>query len=270
LIEGKPKKHNLFVAFSEKTTLITISNGIVNQLTYKVMKRLFLFISVSTACLVAFSGCKKDEDPENNLLISSDFVDSKDGWQAGFAEYDGDSEGIYELEEELAMLPEPLDQSKRAYKVSGMNRSDDLFMYLKRKVTGLEPNTRYKASFDVQLASSARSGGIGAGGAPGEGVGIGIGVTSIEPVATANDDNFYEMNIDKINQCCTDGEDMKVIGNVANGTDEYVYKLIDRNGEFAGQTDAEGNLWLIIGTDSGFEGLTTLYYNNIEVKLEKQ
>ena len=137
------------------------------------------------------------------------------------------------------MLPEPLDQSKQAYKVSGMNRSDDLFMYLKKKVTGLKPNTRYKASFEVQLASSARIVGIGAGGAPGEAVGIGVGVTSMEPVAAANEENFYEMNIDKIQQCCTDGTDMKVIGNVANGTDEYVYKLIDRSGDFYGQTDAD-------------------------------
>lgn len=57
-----------------------------------------------------------------------------------------------------------------------MNRSDDLFMFLKKQLTDLKPLTSYKINFDIQLASNAISGGIGAGGAPGEGVGIGAGL----------------------------------------------------------------------------------------------
>ncbi|MCD4693477.1 MAG: T9SS type A sorting domain-containing protein, partial [Calditrichales bacterium] len=33
-------------------------------------------------------------------------------------------------------------------------------------------------------------------------------------------------------------------------------------------TDAGGEVWLIIGTDSGFEATTTLYYNKIDVTFE--
>ena len=35
-----------------------------------------------------------------------------------------------------------------------------------------------------------------------------------------------------------------------------------------GKADDDGTLWLILGTDSGFEGLTTLYYDEITVVLE--
>ena len=34
--------------------------------------------------------------------------------------------------------------------------------------------------------------------------------------------------------------------------------------------DSSGELWLVVGTDSGFEATTTIYYNLIKVKLEKQ
>lgn len=218
--------------------------------------------------LFMIHSCKKDDNPGNQeQTIASDFSAGKDGWIAGFADYNADQEESYELQEGLSPLPAPLDKNREAYLLSGMNRSDDLFMYLKRQVSGLKPNMGYQIDFNVQLASDARDGGVGAGGAPGEAVGLGVGATVIEPVAMPNDDNFYEMNLDKINQCCTDGKDMVVIGNVANGGDVYEYKTIERKGSYMATSDAEGNLWLIVGTDSGYEGRTSLYYTLIEIRL---
>ena len=34
--------------------------------------------------------------------------------------------------------------------------------------------------------------------------------------------------------------------------------------EFNGKTDAKGEVWVIIGTDSGYEAETTLYYTSIK------
>jgi len=233
------------------------------------MKRLFFFSLFIFIITFSFNACKKDKSSNDRLLVSSDFKSGKDGWQAGFSEYNGDHEDIYELEEGLAMLPAPLDESKQAYRISGMNRSDDLFMYLTKKVNGLKPKTRYRATFALKIASDAVSGGVGAGGAPGESVGIGVGLTIAEPISTPDENNFYKMNIDKIQQCCTDGKDMVVIGDVANGTSENVYTLIDRTGEFSAVTDEDGSLWITVGTDSGFEGKTTLYYSQIDVLFDE-
>ena len=222
------------------------------------------------SCLALSSllpACKKDRDPKTELIIDSDFSDGKQGWIAGFAEYNGDNVATYELEEGLAILPSPLDASRQAYRISGSNRSDDLFMYLKKHIEGLKPLARYRAIFTLEIASNAPSGGVGAGGAPGEGVGVGVGLTIQEPLSAPDANNFYKMNIGKFNQCCTNGEDMVVIGNVANGESDYGYKLISRNGEFTAPVDAEGGVWLIVGTDSGFEGITTLYYSRIRVEL---
>src|SRR5690606_5315235 len=223
----------------------------------------------ATSILLFFISCEKDEGSGSPKTVYSDFSNGEDGWQAGFSEYNGDNVESYELEHGIAPLPPPLDETKMAYRISGMNRSDDLFMYLTKRVQGLEPGVTYKGRFTIQIASDARSGGVGAGGAPGESVGLGIGLTVDQPTSIPDEDNFYRMNIDKIQQCCTDGDDMAIIGNVANGKSEYVYTFIERTGEFSATTDHQGVLWIIIGTDSGYEGKTTLYYAGIEVILEK-
>lgn len=224
----------------------------------------------SVLILLSASSCEKDTDGgQPTVTIRTDFSQGGDGWQAGFSEYNGDYVESYEQEEGIAPLPPPLDENQSAYRISGMNRSDDLFMYLTKRVQGLQPNTTYTGTFTIQLASDAPSNGVGAGGAPGESVGLGIGLTVSQPVSSPDEDNFYTMNIDKIQQCCTDGRDMTVIGNVANGTYENTYTLIERIGEFTATTDHQGVLWLIVGTDSGYEGKTDLYYTRIEVVLEK-
>ena len=225
-----------------------------------VFQRMVLIATLYAALL----SCEKDENAE--IQINDNFASGKQGWTASFAEYSGNNAETYELEEGLAQLPAPLDSSRQSYRISGSNRSDNLFMFLKKRADGLKPSTKYRAAFTVEIASNAPDSGIGAGGAPGESVGVGIGMTLIEPVATPDNNNFYQMNIDKINQCCTDGKDMKVIGNLANGDSAYVYKLITRTGEFTATTGDDGKLWLIVGTDSGYEGVTTIYYTNIRVR----
>ncbi|HWK58568.1 MAG TPA: hypothetical protein VNQ80_14595 [Parapedobacter sp.] len=232
------------------------------------MRRLLLFNGVCIL-LSIFASCVKNDGTDRTINIHSDFSEGKDGWEAGFSEYNGDNEESYELEEGLAPLPPPLDEGQSAYRISGMNRSDDLFMYLTKRMQGLKPNMRYHGHFTVKLASNARTGGVGAGGAPGESVGIGIGITVDKPISVADEDNFYRMNIDKIQQCCTDGTDMVVIGDVANGTEDEVYTIIERTGEFSAETDHQGVLWLTVGTDSGYEGRTALYYTGIDVVLQE-
>jgi hypothetical protein len=47
----------------------------------------------------------------------------------------------------------------------------------------------------------------------------------------------------------------------------YVSLTVEHTHTFTAQADAEGNLWLLVGTDSGFEGLTALYFQQIDVRL---
>ncbi|MBA4851938.1 hypothetical protein [Emticicia sp. BO119] len=228
------------------------------------MKKIVLSL-VSVAILFS---CTKEETTTPQLSLNDQFNVSTTGWSADFADYPVGEETFYELSTKKdAKLPAPLDTLKKGFRVSGNNHSDDLFMFLTKKMTGLKASQTYKGTFEVEFASNAPDGSVGVGGSPAESVYMGIGLTSIEPKKVANTTTkSYEMNIKKMQQA-TSGQDMKVIGNIANGTTENKYKIIKRTGEFTGKSDANGNLWVIVGTDSGFEATTTLYYTGVKVNL---
>ncbi len=197
------------------------------------------------------------------------FAIGPEGWTPGFADLPVDhDQSIYELDRGYRLLPEGLDG--RGMYLQGHNRSDDLFMYLKTQVGGLRPNTTYAVSVSIDLATNVPAGLIGIGGSPGESVFVKAGASTVEPIAEEGDNRHLRMIIDKGNQA-RGSEDMVVIGNVANPDvlrDEYRIKTLDNSDQpLTVDTDGEGRVWLIVGTDSGFEGLTSLYYAGIYYKL---
>jgi hypothetical protein len=210
--------------------------------------------------------------PEQEVKIYSVsyfFKDSLSGWQGDFSDYPVDTAG-YRLRAELDTLPYNLnaDSTKKAIQLSGIDSAGDLFMFIKRKVSGLRKNTTYEILFNVRLASNAPTGEVDGGGVPGENVYLKVGASTIEPEKEIVEDS-YQLNIDKGNQS-EDGENMIFIGNIAVAvTTPQKYALIVKNnnslnGIYATTNDA-GELWLIVGTDSDFEGQTTLYYTQIDV-----
>ncbi len=223
-------------------------------------------IAVVTVVL-GLSCTKEDEVDWAFRIIDHNFNSSTTDWIGGFADYPEGVEEDWGFSVAHAFLPAPLDTTKKGVRISGSNHSDDLFMYLTRKVSQLRPNQTYKGTFDVEFATNAAEESMGVGGSPAHSVYMGIGLTSVEPKKVLDStDGHYRMNISKIQQA-GDGDDMKVIGDVSNGKSEAEYTLITHTGEFTGKTDNDGNLWIIVGTDSGFEAVTTLYYTRIRVEL---
>lgn len=198
------------------------------------------------------------------------FAVDNQGWTGGFADYEKDSEAIYELQFNHSTLPAPLDQNDGAVRISGNNRSDDLFMFMKTKLTALDANATYKINFTIEFASNAADGMIGAGGAPGESVTIKAGAVDYEPIVQEDENGYIRMNINKGNQTGS-GTNMIAIGDFSNDSDEAVYRLktVGNTTPFQARADENGTLWLIIGTDSGYEGTTTIYYNTVTVDLQK-
>ena len=199
-----------------------------------------------------------------------DFENDYEGWMVGFADLPTDyDQSIYELHHEHRTLPHGLEGS--GIYVQGHNRSDDLFMFLKRQVDGLRPDTVYAVSMSVGLATNVSAGLVGIGGSPGESVFVKAGASTTEPLVVEGSNQHLRMNIDKGNQA-RPGESMVVLGNVAHpqvANREYRIKTLDNTAmHLRVTTDGEGRVWLIVGTDSGFEGLTTLYYASIDYSLE--
>ena len=62
------------------------------------------------------------------------------------------------------------------------------------------------------------------------------------------------------------------LGDVSITSDQYVYKLINRKKSSDANvvvTDKNGKLWAVVGTWSGFEGISTLYYTRVKFTLTK-
>jgi len=198
-----------------------------------------------------------------------DFSTDYDGWSGDFADYPVADSIFYELEFKRTTLPAPLNTSKNALMIKGNNHSDDLFMFIKRKITGLSPNKIYKLLIDIELASSVPTHAVGIGGAPGESVYLKAGASLVEPQKVESG-GFYLMNIDKSNQV-SPGIDMDTLGHIGVTDTTSVFTLIKRTNAahlFTISTDDAGTVWVCIGTDSGFEGTTTLYYNKITLSFD--
>ncbi len=204
-----------------------------------------------------------------------DFSKDMQGWQTGFADCPAGNPPSYELVAALKPLPKELGQSGTGLYFHGNNHSDDLFMFMTRqlhKSDGIVAGQSYSMSYKVSLASNAPSNCSGIGGAPGESVYVKVGGASTEPKALPeNQGEFLRMNVN-IGSQSQSGSAATVIGNLANGvpcTSPPRFTKIIRSGahKIPVIADARGNIWLLIGTDSGYEGRTGIYYQKVDVSL---
>ncbi|MBA2660700.1 MAG: hypothetical protein H0U74_00270 [Bradymonadaceae bacterium] len=232
------------------------------------------------------AACNDNDDPpsgDDTLTFSYDFRDGEQGWQADYSDYSVGMEQSLAFRSELEALPEELERDGTGFYFHSRNVSDDIFMFLKRRLgpdDGIVANTSYALSYRILFASNAASGCVGIGGAPGESVFMKAGATDEEPEAVLVEDDGLEqirMSVDKGNQR-QDGPAASFVGDVANpipceevnGLDDAPYVAIEREHvhDHSVTSTEDAELWLLVGTDSGFEGVNTLYYLEIDVRLE--
>jgi hypothetical protein len=234
------------------------------------MKKMRMFGVLLLAA--GFYSCSISDDngnPDPVEVGEFTFEQTDGGWTGGLADYGKDIDtASIEFKFKRSALPKAIDTTRYGLMLQSHNRSDDMFMFLKRKVTGLLANQTYKVYYEIDLGTSYPENSVGIGGSPGSSVYLKAGASDKEP-SKVLDGNFYKFNLDKGEQS-TGGKELALLGNVANGLTDYAYKLVQRDNltkPVEATTDANGTLWLCIGTDSGFEGLTVLYYDRIKVTL---
>lgn len=241
------------------------------------MKKLKIFFR-SAIFLVAVFAATQAAAVAQAIELDYDFHRGTLGWTAGFADYPPNAGTGYELDWGIRYMPRKLTRvPRRGFYIQGHNRSDDLFMFLKRRLAfedGITPNQTYRVEYVITFASNAPSGCFGIGGAPGEHVALKAGASSIEPLAVMQPNGYLRMNVDKGNQS-VGGPAASVAGNIANGIPceqalpDSPFVLIQRSHVHTTDVTASSNgeLWLLVGTNSGFEGMTRLYYQRIRVRL---
>jgi hypothetical protein len=187
-----------------------------------------------------------------------------------FSDYPKDEETFYELTSAYENLPSTFSEMK-GWKLSGSNRSDDLFMAIKIPVNGLLSAILYKATLTVDIVTNVSKNCAGIGGAPGESVFVKLAASIDEPSNELDNDDMYRINIDIGNQSQSGTEGL-VVGNVANsiecGADEvYEKKTLSMTQSIDVMSDNDGKMWLTVGFDSGYEGITEVFITKLSANI---
>ena len=238
--------------------------------------RIFRIILMIVFSVLLLTGCQRSTTVTGPFIFN--FDQNTEGWIGGFSDLPVDhAEQGYDVEFKHSEIPVTGKESGGLL-LKGNNHSDDLFMYVLRAFDSqnqLKAGTVYSVTLSFDMATNVPPGMMGIGGSPGESVYIKAGVVNVEPKSvadTSGNNGFYRMNIDIGNQS-NSGQDMSVIGDAAKGAGEgqedesFQYKSFEL--EFRVATDEIGKLWVIIGADSGFEGISQLYFDNISVTFTK-
>lgn len=232
---------------------------------------LFLLLTTTTEAQTRRRSVRPPVGPET-VVIADDFRSGARGWEAGFSDYSPLNDDM-DLQSGIRPLPPEIGMGT-GFLLNGHNRSDDLFMFLKKRLTaadGIRAGQRYIASFQIVVASRAGSNCAGIGGQPGESVFLKAGATGEEPRVELRN-NYYTLSADKGGQALG-GPAASVAGNIANnsalcsGNAPFLSIVRNHRHNALVTASANGELWLLAGTDSGFEGLTTLYYQSITATL---
>lgn len=229
------------------------------------------------------AGCGLLDLIGNERVLSFDFRNDLQGWEAGVADYPLVQQNNLQFQAALRDLPDELGIEGSGFRVQSFNTPDDLFTFIKRRLTvldGIRAGETYLVSYSILLASNAPSGCVGTGGSPGDSVYLKAGASQIEPDRVLSQSGLeFIPNIDVGDQA-TGGDGASLVGTIANGVpcdlipdlEDAPYVLLLREHEHPQEVtaNANGELWLVIGVDSGYESLTALYYVRIDVTLTRQ
>ena len=252
------------------------------------MKKGFLLLLIGAVLTASLAGCSnqkgvsdnesgisapsepaKDNSKDENGKPSTlrfDFEDGDHGFVPIFSDYPN-SEGVeefYEMRHEHGEIP--ISGAGKGLFISGNNHSDDLFMGYFKKIDGLAAGQNYEFNIKFKIATNVPGGMFGVGGSPGESVYVKSGIAAVKPENSVDDTGHFRLNIDGGHQG-ESGKDMSVVGFIAkqdeknpDGYDFNIYELTA-----AASANENGELYLIIGTDSGFESTTAYYIDDVEL-----
>lgn len=194
-----------------------------------------------------------------------DFEKDDNSFTPIFADYPAGSgvDNFYELKHEWTTSPT---KDGKALFLSGNNHSDDLFMGYYKEIGGLTAGQLYEFQVSFRLATDVKGGMIGVGGSPGSSVYVKGGITAEHPQRSANEQNNYRLNIDKGNQGAG-GRDMLLLGNLEKEDEQHPGEYEWKDFKFTMQAKANenGSVYLILGSDSGFEATSSYYLDDISV-----
>lgn len=236
------------------------------------MKKAILML-VTVVLLLSIVACTQQIEPTPTTTPSTkpiekvnktfDFEDGEQGFTAGFADHPQGEEEFYELDSNLSDIP---DLDTKGFMLKGNNHSDDLLMYITRGFD-VTPNTTYTVDLSFKLATNVPGGMMGIGGSPGSSIYVKAGAANKTFAPKLDDSGYFRANWD-IGEQSNGGKDATVVGNIEKvDSDDDSYQFKDFSAQFEVTSDENGKIYILLATDSGFEGLTQIYFDDVVVKI---
>jgi len=213
------------------------------------------------------------------LLVSTTvFAEDAEGWEAQFSEYEPGLEDSLKLSfaHDNFMATESIGEVTAVVQ-SGYATNSDLFMYIKRQISGFKPNTPYTVVFKLELFAQLNEDFSGDLTDDHNGSFLKASVYTEEPdtLIVDDDDNpgkkIVITNFEKGNDRTT-GPNMAMIGKLEHtSVDEAPLLLIgsSEGDDLLGTTDSEGKMWMMIGVDTNQPIYQSIFYSFIGIEFRE-
>ncbi|WP_159470641.1 hypothetical protein [Dyadobacter sp. 3J3] len=219
--------------------------------------------------LLSLYGCsaekRNDVNPVRTMI--SEFDTDTEDWIGDYALYNIKDTTKIAFLMERDSLPAAIDSLKSSLRMEATNTGDSIFLFIKKKIVGLNPEKTYNVSFDINIGTNYPD----LDNATGRKVNLKAGASQNEPVKLLKS-GYYNLSVKK-GFWNVDGSEMAILGNITNGIGRAVYQLVNRNSSSKNilvKPDAQGVIWVCVGEDTQEKVKTVLYYDNIKVVLTEQ
>jgi len=213
---------------------------------------------------------------EPDFIFSYNFASGLGEWQIGFVEYPLSAEDTMNIDVALVAAPPELGAGDSLLRLSAIDPVGDLFSFIKIKITGLSANTELVALVETEFAA-VNFDSLGTTYDGDQEVHVKAGIFELEPLSKASSDTIslgYAFNTVDIQKGNGDeiGSDVVSLGSLIMPAPQVFTSLLrgNNNGaELRGKTDANGNLWLLIGMDSETQMHQAFYFSRVSVLFDE-
>lgn len=207
--------------------------------------------------------------PAGQVRLYEDFERDLGDWSVGWSDYPSTDEERYELRFQRLPLPSETGSSSQALFVSGKDRDDGLFTFLKKEIVGLVPEREYEVRIRLSLFSKFPELKDESIAGVNTSLHLKIGALAFEPQRILSSSEDWLMNLDK-GSSFQGGTDMLNLGELLVPGEQFPFAAIDRGNDASPikvRANPQGSLWLIVGTDSSAGLQSEVYYDSIEAEI---
>ncbi len=239
--------------------------------------------------VLSLCGCGVDDDVSLDSALPYDYItrfdfnEGKQGWSAGFANY---PLGISEREAffGFAHAPLPFRPGMNALRLSAHPFWGNTFMFVKREIRGLEPNTNYFVYFETALAYGFADSLLADNKKKGS-LFIKASALTQEPVVSSSTNLLNPSLNDRGSQADSvrlgidlgafsqEGRDAMLVGRISVGSDdqkENTPLFGNTLGRPFGVTSGrDGSVWIVFGAETDVQEKHILYISGLTVYYAK-